>query len=70
MNYLVFKCLYQEQIQSLDSQIDSTSAAENIREDAVSMILGKDKPGRVRGFGRGITATKLAFLQFKDTKIA
>ncbi|KAL0844753.1 hypothetical protein Bca101_017999 [Brassica carinata] len=59
-----------EQIQSLDSQMDSTSAADNIREDAVTKILGKDKPGRVREFGRGITATKLAFLQSRDAKIA
>ncbi|XP_056847236.1 uncharacterized protein LOC108824255 isoform X2 [Raphanus sativus] len=59
-----------EQIQSLDSQMDSTPAADNIREDAVTKILGKDKPGRVRGFGRGITATKLAFLQSRDAKIA
>ena len=50
--------------------MDSTSACENIREDAVSKILGKDKPGRVRGFGRGITATKLAFLQARDAKMA
>ncbi|CAN7028391.1 unnamed protein product, partial [Brassica oleracea var. botrytis] len=33
-----------EQIQSLDSRMDSTSAADNIREDAVSKVLGKDKP--------------------------
>lgn len=66
----MFKCLSQKQIQSLDSEMDSTSAAENIREDAVSKILGKDKPGRVRGFGRGITATKLAFLQARDAKMA
>ncbi|KAG7568011.1 Transposase Tnp1/En/Spm-like [Arabidopsis thaliana x Arabidopsis arenosa] len=59
-----------KQIQSLDSEMDSTSAADNIREDAVSKILGKDKPGRVRGFGRGITATKLAFLQSRDAKMA
>ena len=62
--------MYQEKIQSLDSQMDSTSAADNIREDVVSKVLGKDKPGQVRGFGRGITATKLAFLQFRDAKIA
>lgn len=62
--------MYQEQIRSLDSQMDSTSASENIREDAVSKVLGKDKPGRVRGFGRGITATKLAFLHSRDAKIA
>ncbi|CAA7021517.1 unnamed protein product [Microthlaspi erraticum] len=36
-----------EQIQTLDSQMDSTSG-DNIREDAMSKILGKDKPGRVR----------------------
>lgn len=54
--------MYLEQIQSLDSQMDSTSAADNIREDAVSKVLGKDKPERVRRFSRGITATKLAFL--------
>ncbi|XP_010463242.1 PREDICTED: nucleolin-like [Camelina sativa] len=34
-----------EQIQSLDSQMDSTSTADNIREDVVGKILGKDKPG-------------------------
>ena len=66
---LCIKCLFQEQIQSLDSQMDSTSAADNIREDAVTKILGKDKNGRVRGFGRGVTATKLAFLQSRDAKI-
>ena len=32
--------------------------------------MGRDKPGRVRGFGRGITATKLAFLQLRDAKIS
>lgn len=32
--------LYQEQIQSLDSQMDSTSG-DNVREDAMSKVLGK-----------------------------
>ncbi|CAE5959401.1 unnamed protein product [Arabidopsis arenosa] len=57
-----------EQIQSLDSQMDSTSG-DNIREDAVSKVLGKEKPGRVRGMGRGITATKLAFIQARDSRL-
>jgi len=35
----------------------------------VSQVLGKDKPRRVRGLGRGITATKLAFLQARDTHV-
>lgn len=61
-------CVSQEQIQSIDSQQDST-ANDNIREDAVSQVLGKDRHGRVRGMGRGITATKLAFLQARDTHV-
>ncbi|XP_048628411.1 uncharacterized protein LOC125598168 [Brassica napus] len=58
-----------EKIISLDSQMDSTSSV-NIKEDAVSQVLGVDKPGRVRGLGRGITATKLAFLSARDSKLA
>lgn len=68
MTQIVLNYLYQEQIQSLDSQMDSTSG-DNIKEDAVSKVLGKDKPGRVRGMGRGITATKLAFIQARDSRL-
>ncbi|CAA7017634.1 unnamed protein product [Microthlaspi erraticum] len=57
-----------EQIQSLHSQMDST-ANDNRREDAVSQVLRKDKPGRVRGIGRGVTATKLAFIQSRDSHV-
>lgn len=49
--------------------MDSTSSV-NIKKDAVSQVLGVDKPGRVRGLGRGITATKLAFLSARDSKLA
>ncbi|CAA7017954.1 unnamed protein product [Microthlaspi erraticum] len=48
--------------------MDST-ANDNIRKDAVSQVLGKDKPGRIRGIGRGITATKLAFIQLRDSHV-
>lgn len=48
--------------------MDSTST-NNIREDAVSQILGKDRPGRLRGMGRGATITKLAFLQARDSHV-
>lgn len=58
VSYFVYKYLYQEQIQSLDSQMEFTSA-DNIKEGAVSKILEKDKPGWVRGFGRGITTSKI-----------
>ncbi|XP_024005008.1 uncharacterized protein LOC112082141 [Eutrema salsugineum] len=57
-----------EQIKSLDSEIESNSNG-SIKEDAVSQILGKDKSGRVRGMGRGITASKLAFLQARDAHV-
>ena len=41
----------------------------SVKEDAVSQVLGKDKDGRVRGMGRGITATKLAFIQARDAHV-
>ena len=48
--------------------MDSTSSL-SIRDDAVSQVLGKDKSGRVRGMGRGITASKLAFIEARDTHV-
>lgn len=41
----------------------------SLKEDAVGKVLGKDKNGRVRGMGRGINATKLAFLQARDAHV-
>ncbi|KAG7536991.1 Transposase Tnp1/En/Spm-like [Arabidopsis suecica] len=49
--------------------MDSTTSTDNVREDAVSQVLGKDRPGRVRGMGRGATVTKLAFLQTRDSHV-
>ena len=46
-----------------------STTTTTIRGDAVSQVLGKDKPGRVRGLGRGVTATKLAFLQVSDSQV-
>ncbi|XP_020881431.1 uncharacterized protein LOC110228397 isoform X2 [Arabidopsis lyrata subsp. lyrata] len=57
-----------EKIKSIDSDIGST-ATTSLRKDVVSQVLGKDKPGRVRGLGRGVTATKLAFLQVSDSQV-
>ncbi|CAA7022585.1 unnamed protein product [Microthlaspi erraticum] len=48
--------------------MDSTST-DNIREDVVSQVLGIDRPGRLRGMGRGATVTKLAFLQARDSHV-
>ena len=48
--------------------MDSTSSL-SIRDDAVSQVLRKDKSGRVRGMGRGITASKLAFIEARDTHV-
>ena len=41
----------------------------SVKEDVVSKVLGKDKSGRVRGMGRGITATKIAFIQARDAHV-
>ncbi|CAN7077746.1 unnamed protein product [Brassica oleracea var. botrytis] len=57
-----------EKIKTIDSELDST-ASTNIKEDAVSKVLGQDRPGRVRGLGRGITASKLAILAARDTHV-
>lgn len=35
--------------------MDFTSTS--VKEDVVTQVLGKDKPGRVRGLGRGATLT-------------
>lgn len=47
----------------------ASTASSSIREDAVSQVLGRDKPGRLRGMGRGVTATRLAFLQARDAHV-
>ncbi|KAG7559446.1 Transposase-associated domain [Arabidopsis thaliana x Arabidopsis arenosa] len=49
-------------------QMDST-LGDNIREDAVSKVLGKDNHGRVRGMCREIIDTKLAFIQARDSRL-
>lgn len=46
-----------------------SSSTTNLKEDAVSQVLGKDKPGRLRGMGRGVTATKLAFMLARDSHV-
>ncbi|XP_022562393.1 uncharacterized protein LOC111208002 [Brassica napus] len=55
-------------IKTIDSEIDSNSS-DNIGEDAVSQVLGKERPGRVRGMGRGATITKIAYLQARDKNV-
>ncbi|CAE5962935.1 unnamed protein product [Arabidopsis arenosa] len=58
-----------EMIKTIDSEMDSTTSTDNVREDAVSQVLGKDRPRRVRGMGRGATVTKLAFSQTRDSHV-
>ena len=60
--------MYQEQIKSIDTEMGST-CSNSYKDDDVSQVLGKDKNGRVRGMGRGVTATKLAFVQARDTHV-
>ena len=60
--------MIQDKIKTIDSEMDSTSSL-SIRDDVVSQVLGKDKSGRVRGMGGGITASKLAFIEARDTHV-
>ena len=46
-----------------------STTTTTVKDDAVSQVLGKDKPGRIRGFGRGVTATKLSFLQMNNSQV-
>lgn len=46
-----------------------STASTSVNDDAVSQVLGKDKLGRIRGMGRGITATKIAFMQARDSHV-
>lgn len=57
-----------EKIKRIDSEMDSSLTC-NIGEDAVTQVLRKDKPGRIRGLGRGITVMKLAFLHDRDADV-
>ncbi|KAL1198050.1 hypothetical protein V5N11_005044 [Cardamine amara subsp. amara] len=57
-----------DKIKSIDSRMEST-ASMSVEDDAVSQVLGKDKPGRIRGMGRGVTATKLAFMHARDSHV-
>jgi len=59
--------LIQEKIKRIDSEMGSSS--DNVGKDAVTQVLGKDKPGRITGMGRGVTATKLAFLHARDSYV-
>ncbi|XP_010470446.1 PREDICTED: uncharacterized protein LOC104750353 [Camelina sativa] len=57
-----------EKIRSTDSQMDSTTT-ENVREDAISQVLGKDRYGRVRGMDRGISLNKLEYINARDAHV-
>jgi len=46
-----------------------SSATTSIKEDVVSQVLRRDKPGRIRGLARGVTAAKLALLQVSDSQV-
>lgn len=41
-----------------------------MKEDALTKTLGPDAKGRIRGMGKGMTLTKLAFLQARDSHVA
>ena len=46
-----------------------STASMSVKDDPVSQVLGKDKPGRIKGMGRGITVTKIEFIQPRDSHV-
>ncbi|KAK9929508.1 hypothetical protein M0R45_026604 [Rubus argutus] len=58
-----------DKLKEVESDSPSSSTT-NVREDALSQVLGKDKPGRLRAMGRGMTISKLAFIQSRDKHMA
>ncbi|CAH9051686.1 unnamed protein product [Cuscuta epithymum] len=57
-----------DKLKEIESDTPSSSST-NIREDALSQVLGKDKPGQLRGMGRGATISKISFLQARDKHV-
>ncbi|KAH7833564.1 hypothetical protein Vadar_007654 [Vaccinium darrowii] len=48
----------------------SNSSSTNLKEDALCKVLGPEKPGHLRTFGKGVTLTKLALLSQLSGHIA
>lgn len=57
--------LLQEKIKHCESESQSSLPTN----DALSQVLGQDKPGRLRAMGRGITLTKFILSQANDKKL-
>ena len=38
----------------------------NVKEDALSRVLGPEKHGRLRGLGKGVILSKLSFMLERD----
>lgn len=55
-------CPLQEKIKKFNAESQATSTT-SVREDALSAVLGNDRPGRLRGMGRGMTHTKFVLSQ-------
>lgn len=62
---LLYMLNIQEKLNKFESESPSSSTTD-VREDSLSKVLGQDKYGRLRGLGRGMAISKLAFFQTKD----
>ncbi|TXG57666.1 hypothetical protein EZV62_015495 [Acer yangbiense] len=45
------------------------SSSMNLKEDALAKVLGPENSGRVRGFGKGVTLSKLSILTQRDNQM-
>lgn len=60
--------VFQERIRAFTATQQSSSAS-SMKDDAVSHILGHERPGRVRGVGYGVTPTQLRISQRSDREV-
>lgn len=65
----VLPYFFQDKLNNIERE-EPSSATSSVRDDALSKVLGKDRPGRLRAKGRGATITKLSYLAARDNHVS
>lgn len=58
-----------EKVKQIESESQSQSS-RSVREDAISQVLGEERPGRARALGRGVNHINCRLLPVRDTQAA
>ncbi|KAK0577575.1 hypothetical protein LWI29_035255 [Acer saccharum] len=64
---ILWQCI-QAKINSIRDDLPKSSSM-NPKEDALAKVLGPENSGRVRGFGKGVTLSKLSILTQRDNQM-